>query len=211
MPNSNYITTCSDSISTSYVWVNWNQEYTASASATTTATFTVTTSGNDTTWVVWNDMYATTGSASGVMSNVYNQENPEAIRRRVEEANARRAEEAERAAKAQSRALRLLQMTLSQKQRRQFEEHQFFEVLAHNGTVRYLLARGRSANVYRLDDKGKPVKRFCVHPGVMCPDEDTLIAQKLMLETNPAEFERIANSHPIDERGHRLARLAVAA
>lgn len=65
--------------------------------------------------------------------------------------------------------------------------------------------------MYKLDAQGNLIGRFCAHPAALVPDEDTLLAQKLMLETDPREFERIANIHPIDERGRQLARLALAA
>jgi hypothetical protein len=198
----NVTITCTDSCSTSYVvWQNWNQNYTV-----TTGSITVTnvTYVNDNVWTNWNDLY-TTGSASS--QYIIYQPDRESERRMQEQYRREAAERQAREARAASRALRILKSVLSPEQARQFDEHQFFEVQAQNGTVRYLLARGRSANVYRLDAEGKPVKRFCVHPGIACPDEDTLLAQKLLLETNPAEFERLANVHQMDDRGRRLAQL----
>lgn len=197
--DNNVTITCTDSCSTSYVvWQGWNQNYTASTGSITTTNITYIT---DNVWTNWNDLYTSSGSASNQYVYYPNAEDERRLREQY------RRENEERQVRAASRALRILKSVLSPEQARQYDEHQFFEVLAKNGTVRYILARGRSANVYRLDAEGKPVKRFCVHPGIACPDEDTLLAQKLLLETNPAEFERLANVHPIDDRGHRLAQL----
>lgn len=186
--------TCSSS---DVIWYNWCDSYTTAN--TTTSTITYSSSSADATWTYW---------ITEPTSRVVVAERLPIPREDLErERAAIRAEKARRD-QAIARATRLLNSNLTEFQRRQFQEHQFFEVLTQNGTVRYLLYRGRSANVYKLDAQGKLIGRFCAHPAQMVPDEDTLLAQKLMLETDPTEFERIANVHPIDERGRQLARLS---
>lgn len=52
-------------------------------------------------------------------------------------------------------------------------------------------------NIELLDDTGKPIERLCAHPALYCPDEDTMLAQKLAIETDEESFRRIANRWPI--------------
>jgi hypothetical protein len=46
--------------------------------------------------------------------------------------------------------------------------------------------------VYRID-RDKPVERLCIYASGDVPEEDSMIAQKLLLEANEAEFLRVAN------------------
>lgn len=39
----------------------------------------------------------------------------------------------------------------------------------------------------------KVQKTYCAHPNDQCPDADTMLAQKLMLENDETSFLRIAN------------------
>lgn len=180
------------------VWYQWCDNYTSSA---ITLSSSVTTS--NTSNMIWTNWIQ---SASGSYSVVY--ASPQ--ERQWEAAAQEERQRAQKAAddvrrRATARATKLLHLCLTEQQRRQFEQHKCFEVISAGGTVRYLLFHGRSANVYRLDAQGRVVKRFCAHPALMVPDADTLLAQKLMLETDPQAFERLANEHPLDDRGFRLA------
>jgi hypothetical protein len=49
--------------------------------------------------------------------------------------------------------------------------------------------------VHLLDDKGSIVGRYCIHPRDV-PAPDAMLAQKLWLENNEAEFLRVANFTP---------------
>jgi hypothetical protein len=51
--------------------------------------------------------------------------------------------------------------------------------------------------VYLVDENDKPLSRYCIHPRDAVPDEDTMLMQMLMLETNEQEFLRIANRHSV--------------
>jgi hypothetical protein len=176
------------SASTSVTWVQW--VYVDFSSSSTTVGPIVTTTNADT-WTTW--MHVRTQDID------------------VSERERRWSEIERERQKAKERALKLLRASLSDRQWEQFQANRFFEVIGPDGRTRYAIYQGRSANVYRLDETGKPLKRLCIHPRIDCPDEDTMLAQKLMIETNPLEFERIANHHPLDERSRMHPRVSLAA
>jgi hypothetical protein len=89
------------------------------------------------------------------------------------------------------RAHRLLLQCLTREQRTQLKDTSAFTVTTSAGNV-YSIRRGRTANVVQLDND-QPVWRYCVHPPELVPDYDTMLAQKLLLETDEAEFVRLAN------------------
>lgn len=61
----------------------------------------------------------------------------------------------------------------------------------------YRIHRGRSGNVALLERKdGREVERYCAHPVASLPDEDTMLAQKLMLQHDRARFLELANVNP---------------
>ena len=104
---------------------------------------------------------------------------------------------AERSA-ADKRAEKLLQETLSLAQREELALNGFFTLttIAKSGEERiYRIRRGRSRNVEQVDATGRRIKTLCAHPIAAVPDADTMLAQKLMLETPEMqeEFLRIAN------------------
>jgi len=89
---------------------------------------------------------------------------------------------------ADHRATELLLRFLADEQARQYQAEQAFLVDVASGH-RYKLRRGNT--ILRLEN-GQPVESLCVHPtGV--PAGDTLLAQKLWLETNEEELRRTAN------------------
>jgi hypothetical protein len=50
-----------------------------------------------------------------------------------------------------------------------------------------------AGNVKLLGNDGLPVKRYCIHADSRLPYEDQMLAQKMLLEANEAEFLRVAN------------------
>lgn len=104
--------------------------------------------------------------------------------RRQEVARAREADE------ARGRAETLLQAHLSPAQAESLTTHGWFEVTVAG--VTYRIKRGHAGNVVRVD-VGREVERYCIHPAEFVPDADAMLAQKLLLEADPAEFRRIAN------------------
>lgn len=96
---------------------------------------------------------------------------------------------------AQKKARFLLKENLSAIQWKQFLDLDYFEVISVSGEV-YRIKRGRSRNVTRIVN-GQAVEILCAHPQVRCPDEDTMLAQKFMLETDEAAFRKVANIEQI--------------
>ena len=101
-------------------------------------------------------------------------------------------QEAEAAAKlaAKGRAKKLLMDTLSKGQRETIEKFGYFDVAVGGKT--YRIRQGTHGNVRLLDGTGKEVQKFCVQPDAV-PDEDAMLAQKLWLEADEAEFLKVAN------------------
>lgn len=91
----------------------------------------------------------------------------------------------------QQKALRLLEENLSAQQWEEYNKDKRFHVVSQSGKL-YQIRHGRSRNI-RLIENGKIVGIYCIHPQDMVPDEDTLLAQKLMLEANEEAFLKIAN------------------
>lgn len=176
-------------------WPAWNETVTA----TTTAAI----------WTTWTDTSTTTPTITG--STAYQirpvsylrnipPETPEQRAARHAEAQRRQAEtiriEGERQL-ARQKAAALLEQHLSEPQRAQLREKGHFEldVISKGGERRrYRIKRGRHGNVHRLDEQGREVRRYCIHPLIQCPDEDTMLTQKLWLENDEELFLRTANA-----------------
>ncbi len=90
------------------------------------------------------------------------------------------------------RARQLLKANLTLEQTKQLEDRGWFEVLGSLGR-RYQVWQGQVRNVIRLGEDGKPASRLCAHPGEAVPDEDAMLAQKLLLETDEETFTKVAN------------------
>lgn len=93
-------------------------------------------------------------------------------------------------------AEKLLKSLLSSDQRRQYEADRTFEVIttkSGRNARRYKVTHGWAGNVFLLDENGREVERLCIHPDAQVPVADNLVAQKLLLESDEAEFRRIAN------------------
>lgn len=97
---------------------------------------------------------------------------------------------------AKARARRLLVSMLNPDQRKELEEKNHFHLTVHSrdGAMKvYRIEHGYAGNVKLLGHDGQPVKRYCIHADSRLPYEDQMLAQKLLLEANEAEFLRIAN------------------
>jgi len=188
---------------TAQVWGNWNV-YTFYSSADTTETTVTnavygartwiasTDSTVATTWLKWNTAYV-----------VYNGDRPpvpapltaEQLRLAREGAEADlRAKHAKETA-ARERAKALLREFLDEQQRDTLDKHRWFEVVSPAGR-RYRITQGRAGNVYLIEG-GHQVMRYCIHPADMVPDEDTMLAQALMVRCAEDEFVNIANKTPL--------------
>lgn len=93
------------------------------------------------------------------------------------------------------RARRLLVDHLNKEQRAQFKKDESFIVVGGQSGKKYRVNKGRTANIQELGQDDRVVRRLCAHPGIQCPDFDTMLTQKIMLEHMEADFVRTANVH----------------
>lgn len=141
---------------------------------------------------------------------------------RHRDAQVRAAEENKKVQEAAAkRAEGLLLANLTLEQRAAYKKERTFIVNGSHGG-RFKLMRGYSHNVKELDEEGREVRTFCIHPPAQhpCPNEDNVLLQKLMLQTDEEEFRRIANARPLigdgdltalDNRRRQRARELVSA
>lgn len=168
-------------------WANWAASYTTNTTSLTTNT-----------WSQWVEFeYVQQGVARNAMPRNAKPSDEE-VRRRLEQEKRWREEAAAReAAKrlAEARAEKLLVDSLTAEQREDLSKKGCFYLtaLSKDGKARkYRIDRGTHGNVKLLDEKGSIEGSYCAQPqGV--PVADSMLAQKLMLETNEAEFRRVAN------------------
>lgn len=176
---------------------NW---FSTTSSATTDAwaiwswdsgTATVTSSIVNLAWQTWNASSTYVVSASDVSRAI-----GASIRRD-------RGDILEQGQKARKRAKKLLVENLNEKQRRTLEKHGWFEVKV--GDRRFRIHNDRyQHNVFELDGAGAKLREFCAHTSHACPQEDHVLAQKLMLEGCPEEFFAIANQWDLSQGGRVL-------
>jgi hypothetical protein len=96
---------------------------------------------------------------------------------------------------AEDLAERLLMTLLTDEQRRCYEKDKTFYTQVNGKLFKFTF--GTVANVHLIED-GKVAERYCVHPSSWrnpCPTADVMAAQKLMLETNPEQFLKVAVRH----------------
>lgn len=127
---------------------------------------------------------------------------PRATPEQIAAAEQRAVEVAQRARERQAaldagrvRAEELLRAHLTEAQRDELERLNRFTVIAADGQE-YRVYRSWAGNIRRVEQRGtvkREVEELCVHPRTRVPTEDSMLAQKLMLETIPEELRRIAN------------------
>lgn len=135
-------------------------------------------------------------SWSNALIENYPEETPQARLDREMRANAAAIERA----RAIERATLLLVESLSGAQLESYKGNGWFEVATvdKRGVPRiFRIHRGCIANIFEMSIRGDYIARWCVHPGLDVPDEDTMLAQKLWLETNPDGLLSQANRHPL--------------
>lgn len=117
---------------------------------------------------------------------------------RIFEADARKGNKARRkkAHKALKRAEALLHRYLTKDQRWSLRAQKSFFVTAKDGHLYEILAAGNN-NVVRYDENGKALYRFCIVAKKSIPAYDLMLAQKLLLETNPRSFLDTAVVHNV--------------
>ena len=156
-------------------------------------------SAGATTWTNWNfgqntgvwNQWTTSGTAGNfIPSYSVRYREPTAEEREAERlAN----EERERWQKeAEERAEKILDENLDEDQRRAYGERKVVPITTAKGR-KYLIKKGRAGNVYRIDEQGREVEKFCIHPDEAMPDQDCMLAQLLWLRWMEDEFLRVAN------------------
>jgi hypothetical protein len=153
------------------VWVEWASGTGGTASIATTAT-------DNTIWVQW------TGTG-GFTVEVYKD-------RAIKQQQAREAA-ARREKEKKDKAITLLKDTLTRKQKRDLERHNYFYVRGGKTKNLYRIKHGRAGNVQLLDHNKKVKEVLCAHPHIYCPHEDTMLAQKIMIEHMEELFRQTAN------------------
>ena len=216
------VTTCSAGTNvSSQIWTAFNANYIMSLADQTAAlnsasehmnaligtsmTSNTATVMNNIIWTAFNNQYVNNQYVASIgYSDNLRQVDPEVAARRIAEADRIRQRsievEGERAL-ARGRAEKLLHESLSpiQLDELQKDGHFHLDVLSRDGdSRRYRIKRGRVRNVQQVDASGRVLKHFCIHPREEVPDADTMLAQKLLLESMEQEFLRIAN-HSLGE------------
>ena len=173
------------------VWYNWITADTCGAGNS----FTATTAG-DFSWTTWS-----ADSGTGVMQCVHTPETAEqkaATAAMLAERNAAYNRAMKEAAAelrlAEQKAFALLKLCLSDEEVTLLETEKRLEVRGSKSGTVYRIRKGRSANIDVMEN-GKVKHKLCFHPQIQCPDYDTMLAQKLMLETDEPAALRIANVH----------------
>jgi hypothetical protein len=182
------------------IWVLWNNVTTASTTIwvawnTSCCTNIISTynigiiTAINTTWSIWNTQI------DHVQQHIEHKRPTEAeVQARLrQEQEYKKTEERQRKEqqKANDKAEVLLLANLSLQQREDLLKRNAFIVEVSG--EKYEIRRGRSGNVRLLNRSGQPRRVFCIHPDINCPDADTMLAQKLLLESNHRRFYEIAN------------------
>ncbi len=207
--NSQMPVVSSSTTSNDIVWSVWVQVQNAAAATGSSATITqVETTGS--TLAIGVDVGAggrtaiTSAGANGIVwtnwveaQNLSHEQVQARLQRQAEQRERQIVAEAE-AAKARERAERLLRENLDEKQREELSAKGYFEldVLSNNGQRRrYRIHRKWAHSIHQIDPQsGQRLKTLCIHPRELVPVEDSMLAQKLMLEGGMEEdLLRIAN------------------
>jgi len=103
------------------------------------------------------------------------------------------AEERAKREAAENKAEQLLLRHLTPEQQAEYKKSKRFYL--YTGGKKYRIDKGWQGNVKLVDesDQDKVLASYCIHPTRRIPEQDNMLAQKLLLEGSEAEFKRIAN------------------
>lgn len=219
--NNSSTTASITSATTDSVWDAWIIHDGTSTSTTSATTITATASSSaDAVFVQW-VQEGTTTSATNVPDRVFIQwagddshrgrlhrPRVEVVRsappRLTEEQRAeqqRRAEERRRLDEerrrereaADARAMALLQSILTDEQNRDLESHGYFFTRGQSGRL-YRIGKGRTGNIKVVNPETLEwTESLCIHQQEYVPVADTMLMQKLMIETREAHLRAYAN------------------
>jgi hypothetical protein len=192
MWNTSIITSASTT-SANDIWQLWNTSGSITTGASNQTTIV---SSSATTWGSWNVAYEAAQQVQ--IATPEERQRLAAERQRLnDEHYARQRVLQEESDKAKARAIRLLRENLDEKQRADLDANGYFELeaISRNGDRRkYRIHRKWSGNIQQVDQSGRRIKTLCIHPREATPIEDSMLAQKLMLEGGAEEdLLRIAN------------------
>jgi hypothetical protein len=91
-----------------------------------------------------------------------------------------------------SRSRRLLEEWLSPSERSVLEQKGYFDVVGGTTGKRYRIFPATSMNVIELDERGCELRGLCFLPRGNLPIGDTMLAQKIALETAEPLVETVA-------------------
>ncbi len=206
---------------TEIVWRAWN-DHTTCGTATIDTCGTVTSTINARVWNAWDTSFTTdnvrrptsVGAPYGFAKMSRKERDKwEAAQLAAEERRVQQQREYERRVEeervkrvaAEKKAYDLMMTYLTPEQRDEYERLQRFHVISSNGKT-YRIKKGSHGNIELLeeiDGKKRPVESLCVQPKGQLPCYDSMLAQKLHLETDEDEVRRVANIHNL--RDYRRA------
>ena len=172
-------------------WYDWNN-------TDTTPTMTVwnewtttdaTTNTADRTWYYWTD-----GDSGFFYQKVTDQQwgQPPPTPEEIEVSRILAEKREQERIEAEVRAEKILAENLDEEQKKVYAERKVVPITTAKGR-KYLIKKGRAGNVYRIDEHGKEIEKFCIHPDELVPDQDTMLSQLLWLRWCEDDFLRIAN------------------
>lgn len=189
-------TTDSCTTATAGVWYDWNQTSTNGYGYVTNTT-NVTTA-----WYDWSRAQELTKEQRDRIAAERERIAAEQARAAAEweagrpERERKEAERKKAEQEANRRAEELLTSQLNTEQKQEYAKDHSFTVRCRQGR-RYRIRRAWSGHVSRIDDAGKEVERFCIHPREAVPLPDNQLFAKLLLEHDPEHFLKTANRHPV--------------
>jgi hypothetical protein len=183
-------TTSATTASATDVWIQW---VSGAVNGTTSAT------SNTITWSNWVDGVEIGSHRSrrphiemGMSAEQRRQIAEERAEREARWA-AEREEERRKRAEADERAMDLLRSVLNDEQNEDLAKNDYFFVKAKSGRL-YRIDKGRSGNVKVVDPVTKVwQEKLCVHQQENVPYGDTMLMQKLLIETAEDIFRQYAN------------------
>lgn len=117
---------------------------------------------------------------------------PQYTPEQIAEFRAQHEEHQRKAQEAADRGMKLLRSWLDPQQSEQYAKDGYFDVVGSRGT-RYRITNGTAGNVHEFDKHGKQIASWCFHPGGALCMGDTMLAQKIALETDERAAIRVAN------------------
>lgn len=130
----------------------------------------------------------------------YDRDTPGLEKWRIGVEDARRATK-ERHDQIEAKARAILMDHLDDTQLAEFESSGEFHVVGADGHT-YLITGEEQHNVFRIED-GRKTFEYCVVTKNVVPICDQMLAQMLLLMTNPAMFHEVTNTWTLSEEGER--------